>query len=61
MNFFLLLMVVLVTAVFIDYKISRIARVIAFQESEKEKESIISFIMLVICSIFWTIYFYNIN
>lgn len=50
-------MAVLATFTFFNYKISKIARIIAYQETETKKESIIAFIIMIICVIFWTLFF----
>lgn len=55
-KFLILLIANIITAYFINYKISKIARVIAFQEQETEKEAKLSFYTLLVCVIFWTIY-----
>lgn len=56
MKFSILLLGVLLTTIFLDYKISKIARVISFKETESHKEAITSFICLILASIFWAIY-----
>jgi hypothetical protein len=45
------------TLFFFNYKISKSARVIAFQEEETPKEAICSFVGMVIIAILWTFYF----
>lgn len=58
MKFCLFLISLLFTAIFLDYKISKIARVIAFKETETQKESKVSFCCLIIAVIIWAIYLY---
>lgn len=50
------LIAVATTVFFINDKISKGVRVIAFGESESEKSAIYSFIMMCIIIISWTIY-----
>ena len=45
------------TVFFINDKFSKAVRVIAFQEDETKKSAIISFLMMVVIIIAWTIYF----
>ena len=49
---------VIITAIWIDYKISTIVRIFAYKDNESKKESILSFIGLIISSIFWASYLY---
>ena len=45
------------TVFFINDKFSKAVRVIAFKEDESEKEAKISFIIMIVIIIAWTIYF----
>lgn len=45
------------TVFFMNDKFSTAVRVIAFKESESEKNAIYSFIMMLIIIIAWTVYF----
>lgn len=58
MKFLILLMAVILTAIFIDYKISKSVRVIAFKEDETQKEMFFSFGLLIVICIFWVSYYY---
>lgn len=58
MKFIMILIAVILTAIFLNYKISKSVRVIAFQEEETPTERIVSFVLLIIICIFWVSYFY---
>lgn len=45
------------TVFFINDKFSKAVRVIAFNESETKNSAIISFLMMIVIIIAWTIYF----
>jgi hypothetical protein len=45
------------TVFFINDKFSKAVRVIAFHEDETEKSAIVSFIMMIVIIVVWTIYF----
>ncbi len=57
MKTFVLFIAIAFTVFFINDKFSKAVRVIAFSEGESEKSATISFIMMIIIIIAWTIYF----
>ena len=57
MRTFVLFIAIAFTVFFINDKFSKAVRVIAFNESETKGSAIISFIMMVIIIIAWTVYF----
>lgn len=58
MKFALHLLSVLLIAIFINYKISKMTRVIAFKEIESETESKVSFCFLILVAVIIAIYTY---
>ena len=57
MKALVLLIAIASTVFFLNDKFSKAVRVIAFQESEDEKGAMISFYVMIVIIIAWTIYF----
>lgn len=57
MKFILLFLAIFISLYLVTYKISIIVRAIAFTEYEKNNEAVISFILMILTSILWAIFF----
>ena len=57
MKTFILFIAIAFTVFFANDKFSKAVRVIAFKEDETKRSAIVSFIMMIIIIIAWTIYF----
>jgi hypothetical protein len=54
----IILFLAIATTVFsVNNKISKAVRVIAFSESESKSSAIINFVMMIVITVLWTIYF----
>jgi len=58
LKFITLLFAVIVSAIYIHYRINKIARMLTWQEEETVKEAKTSFWLLVLICTFWTTYFF---
>lgn len=58
LKFITLLVAVIVSAIYIHYRINKIARMITWKEEESMKEAKISFGLLILICFFWTTYFF---
>lgn len=47
----------LLTAIFLNMKFSQSVRILAYGEVEPKKEAIISFVLMIVIVIFWTIFY----
>ncbi len=47
----------LLTAIFLNMKFSQSVRILAYGEVEPKKEAIISFVLMIVIVVFWTIFY----
>lgn len=55
-DFILIFLSLLFTALFFNMKISRIAVLLAFKQQEEKKETIIILLVMLLAVLFWSIY-----
>ena len=58
MELLILIALITTTAIFLNYKFSKAARIIAFNEEETPTERIVSFVCVIVLSILWAFYIY---